>query len=66
MRSRVSHLVPELFFLVFRLISILEVLHDGEYLVWILFLFGASDSIVVEDLLPLLRHTGVCLSAWSC
>jgi len=58
--TRIPHLVPELFFLVFWLISILEVLHHREYFIWVLLLLSTGDSVIIEDFLPFLRHTGIC------
>jgi len=29
------------------------------YLVWVLFLLGSSDAVVIQKLLPLLWHSGV-------
>jgi hypothetical protein len=35
------------------------------HLVWVLLLLGPGDSIIIEQLLPLLRHAGVCLSVYG-
>ena len=55
----IPHLVPKLFFLIFRLISILEILHNSQHFVWVLLLLGTRDTIVIEDFLPFLRHSRV-------
>jgi hypothetical protein len=41
------------------LVLVLVELDNSENLVGVLLLLGASDTIVIEDLLPLLGHTRV-------
>jgi hypothetical protein len=58
-RPDIPHLLPYLVLLCFGRIAILEELDDGEDLVGVLLLFGAGNTVVVQNLLPFLRHPGV-------